>query len=173
MEQHDWVIIFPDCLWQRSSWWKGGDILAWTDPSVAVDDFILKGQTGSLGPPSLTWKRTTWYSKKHQRRKRFAEVQKNKKKKKEKRRGSRCSFSKARTMLFSPTSLTECVREWDDLEKNYQQIQVNEPARKLTCACAKLTVTVTVGPALHHKHNIIEIIKSLKLTGSKFQKNNL
>lgn len=28
-------------------------------------------------------------------------------------------------MLFSPTSLTECVREWEDLEKNYQQIQVN------------------------------------------------
>uniref|UniRef100_A0A674NW65 Transmembrane protein 120Aa n=1 Tax=Takifugu rubripes TaxID=31033 RepID=A0A674NW65_TAKRU len=26
-------------------------------------------------------------------------------------------------MLFSPTSLTECVREWEDLEKNYQQIQ--------------------------------------------------
>lgn len=37
-------------------------------------------------------------------------------------------------MLFSPTSLTECVREWDDLEKNYQQIQVNQPARKLTSA---------------------------------------
>lgn len=29
-------------------------------------------------------------------------------------------------MLFSPTSLDECVREWDDLEKNYQQIQVQK-----------------------------------------------
>uniref|UniRef100_A0A8C9YVK8 Transmembrane protein 120Aa n=1 Tax=Sander lucioperca TaxID=283035 RepID=A0A8C9YVK8_SANLU len=26
-------------------------------------------------------------------------------------------------MLFSPTGLTECFREWEDLEKNYQQIQ--------------------------------------------------
>ncbi|KAA8586543.1 hypothetical protein FQN60_000379 [Etheostoma spectabile] len=26
-------------------------------------------------------------------------------------------------MLFSPTDLSECFREWEDLEKNYQQIQ--------------------------------------------------
>ncbi|KAK1882779.1 Transmembrane protein 120A [Dissostichus eleginoides] len=26
-------------------------------------------------------------------------------------------------MLFSPSGFTECLREWDDLEKNYQQIQ--------------------------------------------------
>ncbi|XP_034539973.1 transmembrane protein 120A-like isoform X2 [Notolabrus celidotus] len=26
-------------------------------------------------------------------------------------------------MLFSPAGLTECFREWEDLEKNYQQIQ--------------------------------------------------
>lgn len=26
-------------------------------------------------------------------------------------------------MLFSPSGLAECVREWEDLEKNYQQIQ--------------------------------------------------
>ncbi|KAI3373911.1 hypothetical protein L3Q82_022486, partial [Scortum barcoo] len=26
-------------------------------------------------------------------------------------------------MLFSPTGLTECLREWEDLKKNYQQIQ--------------------------------------------------
>lgn len=27
-------------------------------------------------------------------------------------------------MLFSPTELSECFREWDDLEKDYQHIQV-------------------------------------------------
>uniref|UniRef100_A0A1A8K1P9 Transmembrane protein 120A n=1 Tax=Nothobranchius kuhntae TaxID=321403 RepID=A0A1A8K1P9_NOTKU len=26
-------------------------------------------------------------------------------------------------MLFSPTNISECVREWDDLEKGYQQMQ--------------------------------------------------
>ncbi|KAK3550102.1 hypothetical protein QTP86_020674 [Hemibagrus guttatus] len=26
-------------------------------------------------------------------------------------------------MLFSPTSLTECIQEWDDLKKDYQQVQ--------------------------------------------------
>ena len=26
-------------------------------------------------------------------------------------------------MLFSPAGLSECVREWEDLEKDYQQIQ--------------------------------------------------
>lgn len=28
-------------------------------------------------------------------------------------------------MLFSPTGLSECLREWEDLEKGYQQIQVS------------------------------------------------
>lgn len=27
-------------------------------------------------------------------------------------------------MLFNPTGLTECLQEWEDLEKDYQQIQV-------------------------------------------------
>lgn len=29
-------------------------------------------------------------------------------------------------MLSSPAGLSDCLREWDDLEKDYQQIQVNE-----------------------------------------------
>lgn len=29
-----------------------------------------------------------------------------------------------KNMLFNPTGLPECLREWEDLEKNYQQIQV-------------------------------------------------
>lgn len=29
-------------------------------------------------------------------------------------------------MLSSPAGLTESLREWEDLEKDYQQIQVNE-----------------------------------------------
>lgn len=36
--------------------------------------------------------------------------------------------------MLTPTSLTECVREWNDLEKNYQQIQVNQT--ELTSASA-------------------------------------
>lgn len=27
-------------------------------------------------------------------------------------------------MLFNPTGLKECLQEWDDLEKDYQQVQV-------------------------------------------------
>lgn len=27
-------------------------------------------------------------------------------------------------MLFSPGGLSECLREWEDLDKDYQQIQV-------------------------------------------------
>lgn len=29
-----------------------------------------------------------------------------------------------KNMLFNPTGLVECLREWEDLEKNHQQIQV-------------------------------------------------
>jgi len=28
-------------------------------------------------------------------------------------------------MLFNPTGLTECLQEWEDLEKDYQQVQVS------------------------------------------------
>lgn len=89
----------------------------------------MKVQTGSL-----VYLLTTDDSGKHQRRSRFAEVKKKKKKPKTRRR-RRCSSPKAGKM-FSPTSLTECVREWDDLEKNYQQIQVNQKACELTSASA-------------------------------------
>lgn len=27
-------------------------------------------------------------------------------------------------MLFNPTGLAECLQEWEDLEKDYQQVQV-------------------------------------------------
>lgn len=53
----------------------------------------------------------------------------------EKVKGKKLSATaKEGKMFLSPTSLTECVREWEDLEKNYQQIQVNRPVCKFTSA---------------------------------------
>lgn len=90
----------------------------------------MKEQSGSLVYLREVKKQTTDDSEKHHRRRRFAEVKK--KKTPERRRRRRCSSAKAAKMLFSPKSLSECVREWDDLEKNYQQIQVSRAAARLT-----------------------------------------
>lgn len=35
-----------------------------------------------------------------------------------------------KNMLCNPTDLAECLREWEDLEKNYQQIQVKKNLNK-------------------------------------------
>lgn len=35
-----------------------------------------------------------------------------------------------KNMLFNPTGLAECLREWEDLEKNYQQIQVKNETKQ-------------------------------------------
>lgn len=43
-------------------------------------------------------------------------------------------------MLFSPTGFPECLREWEDLEKNYHQIQVSYTEGSEPCS-GKLTVT--------------------------------